>query len=161
PPHPETRVEVQVMNLAELEQDLQRALAPAASCPAAVALIEEMRELRQRGEPADVWSVLARHPEVTATKQLLTDLACEEFSLRRAEGEALDCGEFAARFPEVGTSLHEILITREFFDDNPDALTASDERLPWPKPGDWLKGFGGLVEELGRGSFARVFLAQQ
>jgi tetratricopeptide (TPR) repeat protein len=151
------------MSLAELETGARPdpAALPAAGCPGAVELIQEMRELRRLDEPAGAWSVLARHPEVPVTKELLTDLACEEYSQLRAAGEEPDCNAFAAQFPGADTSLLKILVAREFVDDNPDVLPFDlDDSLPWPKPGDWVEGFG-LRQELGRGSFARVFLAQQ
>jgi serine/threonine protein kinase len=121
-------------------------------------LVEEMRALHARGEPADVRAVLDRHPGLVPDRALLIDLACEEFSQRRADGEVLDYVAFADGFPEFGASLREILVTRAYFDANPDLLNGA--ALSWPQPGACLFGFA-LLEELGRGSYSRVFLAQQ
>jgi serine/threonine protein kinase len=125
-------------------------------------LVEELRARFARGEPAGARDVLARHPGLTADKQLLIDLACEEFSQRHAAGERLTAAEFAARFPDLGASLRAVLEVREFFEDNP-SVVAEDAGpgMPcWPAAGELLHGFV-LLGELGRGSFARVFLAQQ
>jgi serine/threonine protein kinase/Flp pilus assembly protein TadD len=131
-----------------------------AAAPSAVDLIVEMRALHARGEPADVRAVLARYPGLTPDRQTLIDLACEEFSLRRAAGEELDCAEFAGRFPGFGTSVRDLLLTRAFVDAAlPDDLFEG-MALSWPRPGECLLGFA-LLEELGRGSYSRVFLARQ
>ncbi|HYT87141.1 MAG TPA: serine/threonine-protein kinase, partial [Gemmataceae bacterium] len=122
-------------------------------------LIAEMKELRDLDPATGAREVLAHHPEWAGHKQLLRDLACEEFSQRLAAGEALNAEEFGARFPGCGDSLLEILVTRQFFDENPEFLE-DDEGQSWPEAGDMLLGFA-LIRELGRGAFARVFLARE
>jgi serine/threonine protein kinase len=96
------------------------------------------------------------------------DAACEgafaEYCERVQAGEVLDPEEFAGRFPSCKSSLLDVLAAHIYFQQNPELLEREDEKYEgppdWPEPGDWLLGFR-LLCELGRGSFSRVFLAEQ
>ncbi len=144
-----------------LERGTAMAAAPAPTRITTRQLIEEMRELCELGEPPDARAALSRHPEAAGDRQVLRDLACEEFSRRQASGERLELAEFAARFPSCGASLRELLVTRQFFEVNPDLLDDDETAPSWPEAGDNLLGEFHLLRELGHGSFSRVYLANE
>ncbi|MCI0455935.1 MAG: serine/threonine-protein kinase [Gemmataceae bacterium] len=123
-------------------------------------LIKEMKRLRAAGQPAGARDVLARHPEIIPNRQLLVDLACEEFAQRRAAGEPLKPRAFAAGFPDCAGSLGALLSVRFAFEEEPELRAAVEVLCNRPEAGRRFAGFD-LVRELGRGSFARVFLARQ
>jgi serine/threonine protein kinase len=87
----------------------------------------------------------------------LIDHAYLEFLDRREAGEDIDTIAFCNRFPECRSSLFRLLGMHEQF-------SRLSEQLPpaahWPSPGDRL-GDLTLGRELGRGAFARVFLATE
>lgn len=92
-------------------------------------------------------------------KSIVLDLAYEEYCLMREAGHAVDPDSFVRRFPCVALSLrrqiciHEALSVR--------GVLGNPEDLPeWPTAGDVIAGFL-LMEELGRGSFGRVFRANE
>jgi serine/threonine protein kinase/Tfp pilus assembly protein PilF len=96
-------------------------------------------------------------------------LAYEEFCLREDDHESPDRGEYLARFPGVAGPLGRVLEIHELVGSGtgatvlpsmsaPSAERSSDQAFP--DAGQSIAGFS-LVEELGRGSFARVFLARE
>lgn len=92
-------------------------------------------------------------------KSVVLDLAYEEYCLHRETGADIDSDSFLAKFPRVARSLRRQICVH-------DALAArgvlgDPEDLPeWPVIGDIIAGFL-LTEELGRGSFGRVFRAKE
>src|SRR6478736_6138705 len=69
------------------------------------------------GAEPDALQVLAEHPELSGSKSLVMDLALEEYSLRRAGGEAIARSEFCERFPEHRRSIARLLeVEDEFLD---------------------------------------------
>ena len=92
-------------------------------------------------------------------KSVVLDLAYEEYCLLRESGTNFDTNAFLQKFPRVARSLQRQICIH-------DALSArgvlgDPEDLPdWPVAGDIIAGFL-LVEELGRGSFGRVFRASE
>ncbi len=124
-------------------------------------LVSEVRKLRMQGESAPVGAVLSRHPELRATKSLVLDLANEEYCQRLEAGEKIDPDEFVGRFPAYKTSVRKLVQTHQFFEEKIPLLEAPDpSRVSWPEAGQLFLGFS-LLEELGRGAFARVFLAAE
>jgi serine/threonine protein kinase len=106
-------------------------------------------------------AVLQDHPELAADKSAVLDLAYEEFSQRAARGEALDPDLFAARFPDFRHSLRRMLKWHTVLSHNASALRrCATAEIRWPRSGDRFLGFE-LLEELGRGAFSRVFLANE
>lgn len=92
-------------------------------------------------------------------KSIVLDLAYEEYCLLREAGHQVSPDDFVRRFPAIALSLRRQICIH-------DALSArgvlgDPEDLPeWPVAGDIIGGFL-LKEELGRGSFGRVFLASE
>ncbi len=83
----------------------------------------------------------------------VVDEAYAEYRRLQASGEPVDPDAFCARFPDVKSSLGRMLRAHRFLQ-----ATAHLLAPRWPEPGEEFQGFQ-LVRELGRGSFARVFLA--
>ncbi len=103
-------------------------------------------------------SVLAAHPEVAGAKSAVLDLALEDFCRREAAGETPDAVAFANQFPTHVSSILRLLQLRDYFEANNELFAL--KAPAWPELGDHLLGFV-LLDELGRGACARVYLAIQ
>jgi serine/threonine protein kinase/Flp pilus assembly protein TadD len=121
-------------------------------------LVSEIKSQWLRGEPADARAVLTRHPELGSDKSAVLDLAYEEYCLRRQAGTSPDPDEFCQRFPHYRTSLRRLIEAHHCVEAA--ELAAQDSEVSWPEVGDSFLGFV-LRRELGRGAFARVFLASE
>jgi serine/threonine protein kinase len=89
----------------------------------------------------------------------ILDRAYDEYCRLIDNGQAPNSEEFCGRFPWVRSSLRQLLEAHHFFEANPHFLDQFDE-AHWPSIGDTFQGFT-LTGELGRGTFARVFLASE
>jgi eukaryotic-like serine/threonine-protein kinase len=89
----------------------------------------------------------------------LVDQAYDEFCARRNRGEVIDPDLFCAQFPALQSRLGRRLQIHLFLDENP-ALLQDPADICWPAAGQMFVDFQ-LVLELGRGAFARVFLATE
>ncbi len=97
-------------------------------------------------------------------------LVYEEFCLREENQESPVPAEFLGRFPQVAGPLGRVLEIHDLVGSGTATATvspslsreagASGGERAFPEAGQTIAGFR-LVEELGRGSFARVFLAQE
>ena len=97
-------------------------------------------------------------------------LIYEEFCLREEDQEHPDPAEFLARFPQVAVGLGRVLEIHELVGSGtvPTTLSyssssngaATTSGRAFPEAGETIADFV-LVEELGRGAFARVFLAKE
>jgi serine/threonine protein kinase len=102
------------------------------------------------------------NPEAAANslrRHELVDAAYNEYCAKREAGEDVDPEAFCDHFPDLKQSLLRLVAAHELLEENPrllDKLTGDR----WPKPGDEFLGFH-LTQELGRGAFARVFLATE
>ncbi len=123
--------------------------------PAAAAL----KDRWVRGAAPDAAAALAEHPELLADKSVVLDLAYEEFCLRAEAGAAPDPEEFCDRFPAYRSSLRRLLATHQLLAEHSVALGSAPPPR-WPAPGERWGDFT-LVRELGRGAFARVYLATE
>jgi len=119
-------------------------------------------------KPSAVWYV-DRFPELG--EDTVVALIYEEFCLREEAGEAPDPADFLGRYPEHADALRRVLDIHNLvggastsdFPDRSTEVDAGEDPAPrprFPEAGDAIAGFQ-LVEELGRGSFARVFLARE
>jgi serine/threonine protein kinase/Tfp pilus assembly protein PilF len=89
----------------------------------------------------------------------LEEAAYEEYCRLRDSGAAIDRATFCARFPvEVREGLTRLLEAHEWLEREPELL--DDLPAAWPALGSVWEGFE-LLEELGRGAFARVYLARE
>ena len=99
----------------------------------------------------------------------LVALIYEEFCLREEEQDNPVPAEYLSRFPQVAEALGRVLDIHELvgsgttataFRLSSDPNGTSGSPTAFPEAGQTIAGFF-LVEELGRGSFARVFLAKE
>src|SRR5262249_22239568 len=67
--------------------------------------------------------------------------------------------DYVASFPHLRSSLAKLIRAHRFLENNPQLLDPSAPAC-WPQVGQRFLGFQ-LVRELGRGAFARVYLATQ
>jgi len=107
----------------------------------------------------DTSSVLKSHPELRSHKSVVVDPAFEEYTRRRELGEDLTPTEFASRFPTIQKSLVQQLQVCDFLFDNSLVPPTLAETV-WPEAGSTFLNFK-LLAEIGRGSFSRVFLAEE
>src|SRR5208282_3558865 len=116
-------------------------------------------EFRWRGgQQRQLGDYCERFPELFANRQTLEAICFEEYRSRRLAGEAASPGEYEQNYgidtgswavPDAGSS----------------RAAAADRARPefsqeMPRVGDNFLGFE-LIRELGRGSFATVYLAKQ
>lgn len=121
--------------------------------------VSQVIQAWQRGSAPDAARALAQHPSWRARKSAVLQLAYEEYCLRRQAGESVDMNAYCARFPTHRRSLRRLLSVHRCLDEDPELAELTDERQ-WPDLGAEFLGFR-LVGELGRGAFARVFLATE
>jgi len=112
---------------------------------------------RAAATPPDAAQALAQHPDWAAQKSIVLDLALEAYCLRSERGERVDIAGYAQAFGAHEVSVIHLLEVYRCFSSM--GITRREE-IHWPEPGDQVGEFS-LVEELGRGAFARVFLAEQ
>lgn len=112
----------------------------------------------RNGERPDALRAVAELPALRYAKSIQLDLAYEEYCLRREAGESLDVEEFCDRFPHLKASLRRLVEAHELLEERPELL--DEQSFALPEPGDTFLGFE-LIEELGRGAFARVYLARE
>ncbi|HEV3121662.1 MAG TPA: serine/threonine-protein kinase, partial [Isosphaeraceae bacterium] len=100
------------------------------------------------------------HPELGA--DALVALIYEEFCLREETGDTrIDPAEYHDRFPEVSTKLRRVFDIHGLVGSHRStAFGPIQPAIPFPEVGQTIGGFR-LVEQLGRGSFARVFRAEE
>jgi len=108
------------------------------------------------GEP-DAQAALARRPELRADRSVALDLAYEEYCRRREKGERPDPDAFCDRFSSHRQSLRVLITGHQYIDDHVSLLKEAPP-VRWPQPGEQLGDFT-LLRQLGRGAFARVYLA--
>jgi len=125
----------------------------------ALEIASKVKDRWAGGEPADLAAVLATHPTLKDCKSVVLDLAYTEYCHRVAAGEPLEAEAFAQRFPTLQRSLYLLIEVQRLLSEAGDA-SALPAAVQWPAPGEELLGFL-LIAELGRGTFARVFLASE
>jgi serine/threonine protein kinase/tetratricopeptide (TPR) repeat protein len=134
----------------------------AGDCPGArLALLRSEISLRwEAGERVGAAWYLQNYPDLSA--EALVALIYEEFCLREEEGEEPDPADYLVRFPNVATQLGRVFDIHRLIGSNSSATVSLPGSIgpPFPEAGQTIAGFH-LVEELGRGAFARVFLAEE
>jgi len=111
-------------------------------------------------EPRPIEWYRARYPELD--DESLLALIYEEYCLREEAGESPQPAEYEARFPEVARSFQEVIEIHDLIGraGDPSPRAQGENGPPFPEIGHTIAGFR-LVEELGRGAFARVYLAEE
>jgi serine/threonine protein kinase/tetratricopeptide (TPR) repeat protein len=103
--------------------------------------------------------VLARWPTDPAADPDVASVLFEDFLRRRRQGDEASVENYSLRFPEHRDSLASLVRQQDFLR-SLGGSSGSAGKLRLPAVGESLFGFR-LCHELGRGSFARVFLAEQ
>ena len=93
-------------------------------------------------------------------KSVFLDRAFDDYCDRLERGEQVDPDTFCDQFSAYKSSLYRLLDAHRFFKDNPNILAELQDVSEWPEVGQSFAGFD-LRCELGRGSFGRVFLANE
>lgn len=96
-------------------------------------------------------------PDSGAEKFSKLDWAYLEFCRRRDEGEKLDPDLYLAQFPSLKSSLGRLLHAQLCLEER-EAVFASMAEPRWPRAGEVFLDYH-LILLLGKGAFARVFLA--
>jgi serine/threonine protein kinase/predicted Zn-dependent protease len=133
---------------------------------ARLALLRTDMTLRwESGEKVGAQWYLDHHADLS--EDTIVALAYEEFCLREEDEEAQDPAEFLARFSQVAVPLRRVLEIHQLVGSGSTATALFSESTSlggsagaFPEAGQMIAGFH-LVEELGRGAFARVFLARE
>jgi serine/threonine protein kinase len=129
--------------------------------PALLAILRAEIGLRwEGGERATVERYRERYPDLGPDD--LVALAYEEFCLREEAGDAPVPAEYDERFPDLAPRLRRVFDIHELVGSGGSAAfraTATPE-VAFPESGQTIAGFH-LRDELGRGAFARVFLAEE
>lgn len=113
------------------------------------------------GQPVAIEYYLERYAELDG--ESLVALLYEEYCLREEAGESPEAAEYDRRFPAVAASFREILDIHGLIGRNPGSASVRGTGrpgVPLPEAGQTMAGFR-LMEELGRGAFARVFRAEE
>jgi serine/threonine protein kinase/Tfp pilus assembly protein PilF len=102
----------------------------------------------------------ASYPELDG--ESLVALLYEEFCLREEAGEAPQAVDYWARFPDIAESFREVLEIHGLFGRSGAWASRGpcSNGAAFPDAGQTIAGFR-LVEELGRGAFARVYRAEE
>jgi serine/threonine protein kinase/Tfp pilus assembly protein PilF len=116
-----------------------------------------MSQERSSLESAVLWPESG--PRRPTDKGAVLDLAYDEYCRLLESGDAPDIDEFCERYPIFQSSLRRVIQAHDYLEANAHLLE-DRETIPWPVEGETFLGFR-LLRELGRGSFARVFLAAE
>lgn len=121
-----------------------------------------LAEWRRTASP-DLVRVLDEHPQVLRDPSLLLDLALEEYKTLNSQSPHLDLGRHCERFHRFGSSIERSVFrqleTQKYLDDHPELLELFRDPQ-WPELGDEFGRYT-VLEELGRGGIARVYLCRE
>ncbi len=123
-------------------------------------LVEELRDRHERGDPVNPEEFLSRWPADPRTDSDVASLLFEDYRQRRHRDTSISITEYEERFPDQKDSLAALVRQEAVWRSFAGTHGSSTTTLRLPSVGDELFGFR-LYKELGRGAFARVFLAEQ
>lgn len=120
-------------------------------------------ELSDGDATADLVHLLSNSPGLRTNRSLVIATAVDEFLALALRNPSLTATSYAQRFACFGESLRSSItrqIEVEQFVLRTDCLQPLDAKANWPLPGDKVRSFE-IIEELGRGALARVYLCRQ
>jgi len=123
-------------------------------------LLEEQRAGWEAGQPPPLEGLVARWPGNPDDDPDTASLLFEEYCQRRRLGEQVTPDAMIERFPAQKAHLASLSYQQDLLRSLGGDKCGETMLLALPAVGDELFGFH-LRQELGRGSFARVFLAEQ
>jgi len=121
------------------------------------ALVDRIKEAWRSGGLPDAASVLRTHPELMQYRSLVVDLVYEEYCLCEETGKVLKSEEFCRRFPIYQSHIRDVIRGHRLLANHPELVQPT---IAWPRPGDLVDQLT-ILRELGRGAFARVYLARE
>jgi serine/threonine protein kinase len=116
------------------------------------------RRWRNGEQEPDTLAVLREQPELLTEETFVFDLIFEEYCLRLERGENVDVDAFCARFPYPSEDVKNMLLSCWYLHES--GLLDRAKVIDWPEPGNRI-GDLNILRELGRGQFARVYLARE
>jgi serine/threonine protein kinase/tetratricopeptide (TPR) repeat protein len=122
-------------------------------------LLAEMNAGWEQGRPVRAEELLPRWPVPPAGDADVASLLFEEYQQRQKQGDEKSLSDIGQRFPEHSDSLISLMRAHDLLQ-SVGGSSRSEPRLALPSVGDELFGFR-MRHELGRGAFARVFMAEQ
>ncbi|HEX5270618.1 MAG TPA: serine/threonine-protein kinase, partial [Gemmataceae bacterium] len=123
-------------------------------------LLEEQSAAWEAGEPPPPEDLLARWPVDPTTDPDAASILYEDLLQRRLRGEQTGSVDYSGRFPGQERSLASLVSRGALLRSLGAHSDSGAAALQLPGPGAHLFGFR-LLQELGHGAFARVFLARQ
>lgn len=144
-----------IADAARLRDFLPRGESPHSPFLLAELIKLDMAAAAEAGDAPSLDRYLTALPDLLVADQVPFDLVIEEYQLRREVGHDPKQAEYADRFPQ-----HAELLAR--FSCNAETVAAAGKPAPPEElePGQTVDDFE-IVQELGRGAFARVYLAKQ
>jgi len=124
------------------------------------ALLAEQRASWDEGRPVPPEEILRRWPTDPAKDPDAASLLVEDYFQRRRRGDELSLDHYHERFPDHSRSMAAAVTVHRAFREAGDSGSVRPPRLRLPDVGDEVFGFR-MQHPLGKGSFARVFLAGQ
>jgi serine/threonine protein kinase/Tfp pilus assembly protein PilF len=123
-------------------------------------ILDELRAGWDDGQPATPEDLLARWPGNPDADPDVASLLFQDYCQRRQSGEQATPEEYDYRFPSLKGSVTNLCNQQGLLRSLGGGKLSSTFMLALPAVNDEVFGFR-LRRELGRGSFARVFLAEQ
>ena len=118
--------------------------------------LAEFKKCWEHGDSPSTVSFLERFPHLKGNRSFVVDLSYEEYCQRSVSDESLDVDSFCASLPAFHQSVKRQIQIHQAIQDN----GLVPPTVAWPALGTTVRGFH-LLEELGRGAFARVYLARE
>jgi serine/threonine protein kinase/Tfp pilus assembly protein PilF len=123
-------------------------------------LLEEQRETWDKGQASSPEHWVPRWPTDPRNDLDFASFLFEDYHQRQRRGERPSVDDYAQRFPEHREALSQLSSRNDLFVSLGAVSGSGGPGLGLPEVGDSVFGFR-LRAELGRGAFARVFLAEQ
>src|SRR5262249_9225632 len=119
-------------------------------------LVDSLKQAWREGSPPDTAQALRDHPQLLGYRSFVVDLPSHQYCLRTGAGCPAEDEAFCEALPAFRSQVREVLRGHHLLADHPDLLDKAE--VAWPRIGERFEGLT-IVRELGRGAFARAYLA--